>query len=216
MGRRKGKDTAATRDRLLAAAQRLILAQGFAGTTVDDICAAAGLTKGAFFHHFDSKETLCRAAAESWAQQGTDMFAAAPAFARDDPRERVLDFVDFLAARIVDPAMPFGCLIGALSLETAETAPKIQAVCARTFDASAAAFKVHLDAAKAQYAPAADFDTWDLAYHLFAVFEGAMVLAKASGDRQIVARHLNLYREHLSRLLGTVEKRTPRRRRKAS
>ena len=43
-------------DRLLAAAVDVIRAKGYSATRVEDICAAASLTKGAFFHHFASKE----------------------------------------------------------------------------------------------------------------------------------------------------------------
>ena len=42
------------RDRLLEAALTILRTRGYAATTVDEICAAAGVTKGAFFHHFRS------------------------------------------------------------------------------------------------------------------------------------------------------------------
>ncbi len=51
------------RTRLLDAAMHVIRGQGYSATTVDDICRAAGLTKGAFFHHFKSKEDLAVATA---------------------------------------------------------------------------------------------------------------------------------------------------------
>ena len=41
---------------LIDAGRRLILESGYTATTVDAVCRAAGVTKGAFFHHFDSKE----------------------------------------------------------------------------------------------------------------------------------------------------------------
>ena len=51
------------RARLLDAALTVIRAKGYADTTVDELCRAAGVTKGAFFHHFRSKEELAVAAA---------------------------------------------------------------------------------------------------------------------------------------------------------
>ena len=50
------RDGTATRTRILDAAQALVLKQGYAGTSVDDVIAAAGTTKGGFFHHFPSKQ----------------------------------------------------------------------------------------------------------------------------------------------------------------
>lgn len=52
---------AATRGAVLAAATDLFARQGFAATTVDEIAAAAGVAKGAVYHHFDTKETLFEA-----------------------------------------------------------------------------------------------------------------------------------------------------------
>ena len=50
------------RTKLLDAALRLIRTKGYAATAIDDLCHAAGVTKGAFFHHFRSKEELAVAA----------------------------------------------------------------------------------------------------------------------------------------------------------
>ena len=42
--------------RFLDAAVQVIRAKGYSAMTIDDVCLAAGLTKGSFFHHFKSKE----------------------------------------------------------------------------------------------------------------------------------------------------------------
>ena len=54
-----------TREALLAAARTLFGEVGFAATSLDDIVAAAGVTKGALYYHFSDKEDLFRAVAES-------------------------------------------------------------------------------------------------------------------------------------------------------
>jgi AcrR family transcriptional regulator len=49
---------AATRTKLLQAAARVYAAHGFAGATLDDVAEEAGLTKGAVYGHFGSKDNL--------------------------------------------------------------------------------------------------------------------------------------------------------------
>jgi Transcriptional regulator len=52
--------TRATTGALLAAARELFVADGFGATSLGAICDRAGVTRGAFYHHFDSKEQIFR------------------------------------------------------------------------------------------------------------------------------------------------------------
>lgn len=58
-----------TRARLLSEAENLFAEQGFDATGVADICAAAGVSKGAFYHHFPTKQALFQALMEGWLAQ---------------------------------------------------------------------------------------------------------------------------------------------------
>jgi TetR/AcrR family transcriptional repressor of nem operon len=53
------KSSATTKSRILEAAKTLFGSHGYESTTIDDIITAAGVTKGAFYHYFKSKENLC-------------------------------------------------------------------------------------------------------------------------------------------------------------
>src|SRR5688500_7946335 len=83
------------RSRLLEAARDDIRAQGFAATSVEDLCKAAAVTKGAFFHHFENKEALGGAAAAYWAETTSAFFENAPYHHHDDPLDRLLGYVEF-------------------------------------------------------------------------------------------------------------------------
>src|ERR1700761_2057344 len=83
------------RSRLLNAALRIIRGKGYHATSVDELCAAAGVTKGAFFHHFRSKEDLAVAAAAHWSTTTGELFAVAPYHGFADPLDRVLAYLDF-------------------------------------------------------------------------------------------------------------------------
>jgi len=60
------KDGIETRERLLRAAVNLYSAKGFAGASVLDVARRAGVTKGAFYHHFESKAHLIMAIHNSY------------------------------------------------------------------------------------------------------------------------------------------------------
>jgi TetR/AcrR family transcriptional repressor of nem operon len=110
-----------TRERILATAEPLILRQGFAGTSLDDILKGSGLTKGAFFHHFTGKADLARALVERYALNDFAVFdrlAEEADAATEDPLERAFLFLklfeDFIERL---PEAPAGCLLAAYVYE---------------------------------------------------------------------------------------------------
>jgi AcrR family transcriptional regulator len=64
MPRRSAKDAAETRERILESGRALFTAHGFDGAKTAEIARAAGVTEGAFFHHFRDKKRLYRAIVE--------------------------------------------------------------------------------------------------------------------------------------------------------
>ncbi len=65
-----------SKTKLLNAALHVIRAKGHSATRIEDACDAAGLTKGSFFHHFDSREAL--AGADYWSEITRSRFLTAP------------------------------------------------------------------------------------------------------------------------------------------
>jgi AcrR family transcriptional regulator len=57
-----------TRSKIMESAIRLFSNRGFNAASVDDICAEAGVSKGAFYHHFESKQALFLALLDRWLQ----------------------------------------------------------------------------------------------------------------------------------------------------
>jgi TetR/AcrR family transcriptional regulator, transcriptional repressor for nem operon len=118
------------RTRLLEAARDVIRARGFAASSIDDLCKAAGVTKGAFFHHFENKEALGVAAAQHWAETTSAFFANAPYHDLEDPLERLLGYVAFRKSIIEGDIAEFTCLVGTMTQEIYGSHPAIREACA--------------------------------------------------------------------------------------
>ena len=183
------------RDKLLEAGIRLIRTKGFAGTSVDELCKDAGVTKGAFFHHFESKEALGVALADYWSQSTSGFFAEAPYHHLADPAERVLAYLDLRAELMGGPPESFTCVAGTMVQEAFVTSPSIRQACDDSISANAAALQADIAAALAQ-AGETGMDAASLSLHVQAVIQGGFILAKAKGDaalaRESVA-HLKRY-----------------------
>src|SRR6185295_5284585 len=102
-------DAPNSRSRLLAATIDLVRANGYAATRVDDVCAAAGVTKGSFFHHFATKDELAVAAAGAWNEHAAQVFAHAPYLLHPDPVDRLLGYVKFRRQLIAGDVWEFSC-----------------------------------------------------------------------------------------------------------
>ena len=199
---RKAQVESAVWKKLVDAARELMLSKGYTATSVDDICTAAGVTKGSFFHYFTDKEHLGRVAAERFYADRVTIFEKAPLQDKTDPLDRVLGLIDFLIQVARSPQGVTGCLLGNFVQELAKTHPKIRDVCAECFDDQAERFQQFLNEAKAKYAPHAKWSTASVASHLIAVLQGGIILAKARQDRGAVAENLGHFRVYLRHLLG--------------
>jgi TetR/AcrR family transcriptional regulator, transcriptional repressor for nem operon len=191
-----------TKQKLLDAAEQLMLGKGYTATSVDEICTAAGVTKGSFFHYFEGKEQLGREVAERFYASRHKLFAAAPFHEIKDPLERVYGRIDFFIEMGRQSRRAPGCLLGTFIQELSATHPSIREVCALCFAESAESFKRDLDEAKAKYAPRARWSTQSLAEHLTAVVQGALILAKAKQDPTVMVESLTHYREYLKCVFG--------------
>lgn len=104
--------------------------QGFAGTSVEVICSAAGVTKGSIFHHFESKEAIGRAAVERWGRMGTSLYNVVWQNSSVGPLQRLHRMLDIMTGSTMRKGQDCGCMVGMMSQELASTNPVMQAACA--------------------------------------------------------------------------------------
>ena len=184
-------DKSSAKTKILDAALMVIRAKGYA-TTVDDLCAASDVTKGAFFHHFKSKDDLAEAAAEHWSKVTGELFEGAPYHGHADPLERVLGYLDFR-----------------MQLLTGD--PAIRAACEASISRHAAKIETDIAEVMRQRGLRAQSTAKSLALHMQAVLQGAFILAKAKDDAKIAAAsidHLRCYIEYLFNPAGQKGKRS--------
>ena len=189
------------REKLLDASFDVIRRKGYAGTTVDDLCEAAGVTKGAFFHHFKSKTALGVAVADHWSSTTSQMFASMDYHKHEAALDRVLGYIDFRTEILSGPIEAFTCVVGTMVQETWESAPDIRNACGNSIFGHAETLEADIAQAMSDHGLTdAGFTPRSLARHTQAVLQGGFILAKADGGPAMAiesARHLRRYIELL-------------------
>jgi TetR/AcrR family transcriptional repressor of nem operon len=194
------------RTRLLEAARDSIRAKGFAATSVDDLCQAAEVTKGSFFHHFKSKDELGVAAAEHWAATTAAFFAGAPYHAPKSALDRVLAYVAFRRAIITGDLPEFTCLVGTMVQEVYAISPAIREACGKSIFGHAATLEADIRAARIERGVKDKWSAVSLARHTQAVIQGAFVLAKAGNDPALARESLDHLDRYIRLLFGLRNK----------
>jgi TetR/AcrR family transcriptional repressor of nem operon len=188
--------------RLLHAALTVIRAKGYAATTVEDICLKAGVTKGSFFHHFETKDQLALTAVAHWGVLTERFFEAAPYHAAKDPLDRLLGYLDFRTAILTGSLSEYTCLLGTLVQETYDTHPEIREACYRGLSSHIAELTHDLEEAKKHHAPTSTWSAESVGYFIQSVIQGSFVFAKAMQSPKVVRENLAHLRRYLGMLFG--------------
>ena len=198
---RKGEET---RERILDAAQALILDRGYAGVSVDQVINSLGLTKGAFFHHFKSKRDLARSLIQRYADEGVTLFEETFARAKklsDDPLQQFLIVIRLYEELFEGLTEPYpGCLLASYVYELQQFDEDIRPIINREFLLTRKELTALIEQIAEKYPPRAAFDARALADTFMSTFEGAFVLSKALDEPEITVQQLRLYRTHVELL----------------
>jgi TetR/AcrR family transcriptional repressor of nem operon len=172
---------AGNRRRILTAAARLFREQGIDGAGVDAITEAAGLTHGAFYSQFDSKEAVVAEALRLVLDESRDLWARdASGQDRGDALERIID--RYLSPRHRD-SPGVGCAVAALGSDVARQPRKIREVFTKRLEESLEILAGLVPARTASR-------RYDEAIRLFSTMVGALILARAVGNEALSRRIL--------------------------
>lgn len=198
------RDGNPTRERILRVAERLMSDQGYSATSVDQVIAEAGSSKGAFFHHFSSKTDLAvqlvrRYVAADLAHLDAGLAATAHI---TEPVARVVAFLRYYEDG-ADELMSeqSGCLYATVLAEREFTGSEINDQVAKATRTWRAALTDLLRPALAVNRPGVDIDIQALADHLYTTFEGGFILCRTYADRSAMRAQLRIYRQLVEALL---------------
>jgi len=198
------RDGNPTRERILRAAERLMTDQGYSATSVDQVIAAAGSSKGAFFHHFSSKTDLAVRLVQRYVTADlAHLDAGLTATAHlTDPAARVVAFLRHYEDGADDlMSEQSGCLYATVLAEREFTGSAINDEVAKATRVWRDAVAGLLRPALAARAPGADLDVDALADHLYTTFEGGFILCRTYTDRSAMRAQLRIYRQLVQALL---------------
>ena len=200
------RDPEKTRERILDAAQALILDHGYGATTVDAVVNRAGITKGAFFHHFGSKADLARALVDRYAlldKQHLEQQMERAAKLATDPLQQLLVLIALYEEEFQSMAEPFpGCLFASYIYENKLFDEATISVLRESTLMWRRVAKQMLEKVAAAHPPKVPVDLDSLADLFYALTEGSFIMTKTLGDKTLLARHTRHLRTYLELLFS--------------
>lgn len=200
------RDGTETRKRILDATQRLVIAQGFAATSVDEVIAAAGTTKGGLFHHFASKRDLARALVERYAAEDAaitkDLMERSERLSYD-PLQQLLIFVALLTDETEQQMRTGpGCVFASFCYERQLVDDATRELIAESLRRFRERIRGKLDDIAKRFPPRAQIDLDALADQVTTLIEGTHVMARALGDPSLIRGQLDQFRTYLELLFS--------------
>ena len=171
----------ATRNRVLDAATELVFEHGVAGTTLDDVRAAANVSKGQLYHYFADKDDLVHAVIDRTVEQ---VLGAQPRLTNLSSWAAIAAWFDDLVQLQVDRHAIGGCPIGSLAGELAETDEQARTELAAGFDRWEAPLREGLRQMQANGKLRRSADPARLATATLAAIQGGLVLTQTRRDPQ--------------------------------
>ena len=193
-----------TKTRILDIAQDAVLSKGFGATSIEEIVAAAEITKGGFFYHFPDKNALARALIERYIEVEDALFDDLERQARaltDDPLQAYLVGLKLLSQLLADmPSGHPGCLIATYAYQERLFDREVQEINRQAMLGWRDRFRRLLEEIVEVYPLRDDVSLEDVSDMLSAAVEGGIILAKSMNEPGAVARQVDMYRSYVKLL----------------
>lgn len=193
-----------TRTKLLQTAERLISRQGFSATRVEQICTEAGVTKGAFFHYFKTKDELGQQALKTFKENFDNEIFQGAWESEVDKVKRLFAFLSHVRDYFekCDNELE-GSLMTVVALEVKNEQPMgelVRDAFAHWRSQFQTLFSEAADARNIQ-----DAKVEDVSMHFLTVLNGVQVLAKSGGDSRLRGQQIEQFMNYLTFVLGVQQ-----------
>lgn len=191
--------TGNTRERLLELAESAVLAKGFAATSIEELIAAAGISKSGFFYHFKDKGELAKGLLLRYLRQDRELLDSI--FRRgddlnEDPLHGFLVGLKLFAEMLADlPRAHPGCLAASFAYQDQLFNAELRKLNADGMLAWRNRFRERLRAIAGSYPPRHEVDLDALADTAYTLVEGGLILGRVLQDNTILPRQILLFRD---------------------
>jgi TetR/AcrR family transcriptional repressor of nem operon len=193
---RKGADT---RERLLGLAEEAVLEKGFAATSIEELIAAAGITKSGFFYHFKDKNDLAKALMLRYIAHNdeilTGIFRRADEL-NEDPLHGFLVALKLLAETVADlPGAHPGCLVASYCYQDRLFDREVRELTRKGVKAWRRLFLERIEKIAARHNPKIAVNLEGLADMANTLVDGGIIMSKVMQDKSILPGQIMLYRD---------------------
>ncbi len=201
----------ATQERILAAAESLILGRGFSNTGIDEIVDAAAITKSGFFYHYADKNEMAKALVKRYLKNDdqifADLFTRADSLS-EDPLQQLLIFLHLFAETMTNMELTHpGCLVVTFTYERYQTDEQVAEMVRRGVLNWRELIAQRLRNIAKVYEPCMDVDLEELADMFTTVVEGGILLVRVFNQNKHLGKQLLLYRSFLRMIFSPESQR---------
>jgi TetR/AcrR family transcriptional repressor of nem operon len=181
---------ASTKEQIVQAGLKILLDKGFNGVGVQEITETAGVPKGSFYNHFESKEALGAEIVERYGTDGTRrqvlLDRSLPALAR------LRGHFEGLNALFVKSKFERGCLLGNFSAELSNQSAVIRERLAELYQRWSRDIEIAIADGQAEGTIPPEKNAADIAAFLLDAYEGALLRARVERSRAPFDRFMQL------------------------
>lgn len=180
------------KEKIVESALRLFRQEGYLNTSVDEIIADAGVSKGSFYHAFKSKEILALEAIEHYLGHVSQVLRNGPHLEVDEPLERAIAYLQHTEAMATELWCD-GCMMGNFTVDLARGHPAVRAKLKLLFVRMEEQL-LQIFEPMVQATPCCCLDARQLSRQYLCTLQGAVVLGQAHGDITITQACIRNFR----------------------